>query len=226
MSSYKVGSNGQCTTCECDVDDCDILKCFDCKSYFHAVCNTSTPFCNKTFLGTFKKIKSINFLFVCDSCVTLRETNETSTLNEQIHSLTTIVQKLVTDVQSLKSSKCNENNITTNQPSTLTSLTYSEKVKSTPASLCIKSNGTAVDLKKLSQIAVDNAIQVTKTTVKDNGDVFVNLPTTGNGEKLLHFLMLKICLLKMLLRKFRLNFLPYLLMRYQITQMRKSLFIN
>ena len=48
------------------VKESDILKCYDCKSTYHVICGEVTPFGNKTFVGTFKKLKVDNHLFVCD----------------------------------------------------------------------------------------------------------------------------------------------------------------
>ena len=58
-----------------------------------------------------------------------------------------------------------------------------ERVKKLKASLCIKANGTDVNLAKMKEIAVSNSIQVSKTTVKDNGDVYIDLPSEENREK-------------------------------------------
>ena len=58
------------------------------------------------------------------------------------------------------------------------------RVKKMKSSLCIKSNGSEVNLAKVQELATDNSIQVTKTTVKENGDVYVELPSEENREKL------------------------------------------
>ena len=52
------------------------------------------------------------------------------------------------------------------------------------SSLCIKSNGNEVNLAKVQELAANHSIQVSKTTVKENGDVYVDLPSRENREKL------------------------------------------
>ena len=56
------------------------------------------------------------------------------------------------------------------------------------ASLCIKSNGTPVDMSKVHEAAISKGIQVSKTVRKDNGDVYVDLPSNENMEKLVPLL--------------------------------------
>ena len=60
-----------------------------------------------------------------------------------------------------------------------------EKMKK---SLCIKSNGTPVDMSKVQNMATSNSIQVSKTTVQDNGDVYVDLPSEENCDKIVPLL--------------------------------------
>ena len=61
-----------------------------------------------------------------------------------------------------------------------------DRVKS---SLLIKNNnGPQVDMKKIQEIATKNCIQVNKTTVKENGDIYVDMPSDENREKLLPLL--------------------------------------
>ena len=59
-----------------------------------------------------------------------------------------------------------------------------DRFKRMTSSLCIKSNGTEVDIEKMQELARDNSIQVTKTTIKENGDVYLELPSKDNREKL------------------------------------------
>ena len=63
---------------------------------------------------------------------------------------------------------------------------YSEKVQA--ASICIKSNGNPIDMSAIKDIAVDNNIQVVGTHIKDNGDMFIKVPSKVNQEKLLPLL--------------------------------------
>ena len=51
-----------------------------------------------------------------------------------------------------------------------------------------KQKGVPVDMNKVKEIAANNSIQVSKAVVKENGDVYVNLPTEENREKLVPLL--------------------------------------
>ena len=62
------------------------------------------------------------------------------------------------------------------------------RVERMKASFCIKSNGVPVNIDKVQEIATSNSIQVTKSVVKENGDVYVDLPSTENREKLIPLL--------------------------------------
>ena len=102
MTAYQVSRSGECGTCNEKTKEEDILQCYDCKSIFHAICGDERPFGNKTLLGSFKKAKVSNYLFVCNMCLTKRENNEASTLEDRIEALTAKVDRLVGEFQVLK----------------------------------------------------------------------------------------------------------------------------
>ena len=108
MVTFLMNSNGECTTCNETVNEDDILNCYDCKSHFHAFCGDEKPYGAKTFIGSFKKVKVSNFLFLCDVCLTKRENNEASVLKDQIAALTEKVETLINDFQSFKADKPQE----------------------------------------------------------------------------------------------------------------------
>ena len=181
MVAHLIDSSGQCNTCQEKTKENDILKCYDCKSTYHAICGEVTPFGNKTFVGTFKKLKVDNYLFVCDICLTKRENNEASTLKDQIETLTAKVETLVNDFKVFKNEKTEATETVSPQNGKWSD---AAQVKRMTSSLCIKSNGAEVDMAKMQELARNNSIQVTKTTVKENGDVYVDLPSIENREKL------------------------------------------
>lgn len=159
----------------------------------------------KSFLNSFKKVKVKNFKFTCDICVTRRENNQASTINEQISELTQTVSKLVsiqsnkdeqiatltttvnaliTDFQSLKQVISEEPKKQVADDANSKPWENINRVASMKASLCIKSNGTPVNMEKVKEVATANNIQVTKAVLKDNGDVIVHMPTEENRSKL------------------------------------------
>ena len=179
--AHQVNSSGECVTCKSNTNEGDNLTCYDCKTVFHAVCKEGKPYGNATFVSNFNKCKVGNFIFVCNVCLTKRKTNEASGLKDQIEALASTVASLANEFKSFKEEsksqvveKQEEEKVWSNK----------EKVAKIKASLCIKSNGSKVNMRKVQEIATSNSIQVSRTTVKENGDVFVDLPSVENREKL------------------------------------------
>ena len=50
------------------------------------------------------------------------------------------------------------------------------------SSLHFMSNSAEVDMAKIQELAMNNSTQVTKTTVKESGDVNVDLTSTENRK--------------------------------------------
>ena len=57
-------------------------------------------------------------------------------------------------------------------------------INTSKSTLCIRSNGSPIDIEKVQDIAVGNSIQVSKTVVSNNGDLYVHCPTHEVREKL------------------------------------------
>ena len=181
MVENTINSSGECASCKTAVNEDDVLTCYDCKTDIHAVCEGDATYACKTFITNFKKLKSGNFLFVCNSCITMRENNEASTLKEQIADLTNTVSSLVNEFKEFKQEK------KTDKEQQEGSKPWSDqaKIKKIKASLRIQSNGTDVNIAKVKEIATSNQIQVSKTTVNQtNGDVYIELPSEENRDKL------------------------------------------
>ena len=183
MAAHSVGSSGNCSSCQVETNDSEVLQCYDCQTYYHGICNNQTPYCNKTFLSSFKKLKGSNFIFVCDICITKRENQEASSLKDQISELTATVNTLANEFKSFKEEKQESVTVARNETDT-PSWSNPLRVQRMKSSLCIKSNGTPVNMEKVQELAANNSIQVSKTVVKENGDVYVDLPSKENREKL------------------------------------------
>ena len=182
MASQQIDTNGSCSSCNNEVNEVDTIQCYECKIIFHAVCNEAmSPYCtNKAWLSSFKKLKRSNFLFLCDLCLTKKENNQASTINDQISSLTETVNTLVKEFSTFK----NQSTEIPRAEEKEQAWSNSKRVARMKASLCIKPKGAPVDLEKVEEVVAANSIQVSKTVVKDNGDVYVELPSIENREKL------------------------------------------
>ena len=217
MVPCELDSSGNCTSCNTEgVLDTEILQCRDCKTYYHAVCPTSPFTNNRSFLSNFKKASPF-FNFICPHCTTKWETNEASDLKNQLSELTATVTSLATEFRRFKEENApgptTEPQLTeltttvTNLASEFSTFRAEQALPATTApetaatvwqnpkrtnqmrsSLCIKSKGNPIDMKKIEEIVKTNNIQVTKAEKKQNGDVYVNLPSEENREKLIPLL--------------------------------------
>ena len=143
------------------------------------------PFGSKSFLSLFKNLKSDNFIFICDHCITKRENNEASTIKDQILELTKVVKNLAGEIKNMKAenhkmveprlSKSNEH---------IAQWSNTDRVKKMKASLCIRNNGVPVNMEKIQNIVTNNVIQVIKTVVNEKRDVYVNLPSEESRDKI------------------------------------------
>ena len=115
MASRQIDAKEMCSSCNAKIHEADTIQCYDCKTMYHAVCTEgNTPYCtNKSFLSSFKKIKTGNFLFVCDLCLTKKENKEASTINDQISTLTETVSSLVREFSTFKAESIARSGITT-----------------------------------------------------------------------------------------------------------------
>ena len=96
----------------------------------------------KTFLTTFKALKSPNFIFLCDACLTKREQLEASSLKEQLASVVNSVSELAKEVKSLKS-KVNlspTNVVTEVLPAQMRECNHTENTDKSNPNIQIKNN--------------------------------------------------------------------------------------
>ena len=179
MVLHIVDGNGICNTCNNEANDSEVLTCDDCKSMYHGICETQPIFCNKTFLAMFLKLKSnTNFIFICNTCKTKRENKEASSIKDELSELKDTVKLLAEEFKSFKEAKLVEEIPEVNK------WQNKNKVEKMKSSLCIKENDTQVNLNKIQEIAANNGIQVSRAEVKENGDIYVDLPSKENREKI------------------------------------------
>ena len=119
---------------------------------------------------------------------TLKNNQVTHATQHQPNDLVETVQELAVEIRSLKDNQVMQ---ITQQPTNVTHIPSipspwkdQRRTENVKSSLLIKSNGVQVDMKKVNELATNNSIQVTKTTVKENGDVYVDMPSKESQEKL------------------------------------------
>ena len=181
MVAHVVDGSGICTTCQQETNGVEVLKCYDCQKFFHGVCNNEAIYCSKTFLGTYQKQRD-NFIFVCDVCLTKKEQNQASDLKDQIADLADTVKTLAQEFKLYKEGKKDEPVVTNELHGTAWGNT--NRVNKMKSSLCIKANGNPVNMEKVEELVTNNNIQVTKAVVKENGDVYIDMPSQENRERI------------------------------------------
>ena len=205
MKLYEVNESGICSTCNGEGNDTNCLKCYECKSFFHAICGSQTPFANKSFVKEFLK-KGKNFIFLCDYCLTLREQENASDIKQQMSQLNQTVSKLAREFSEFKSNQ----NMSENRVQTTASCTkeISQSIQNTLLSdkksdeiscneketsqtsnaekftICIKSNDNPINADQVRNIVIENSIPVIRTNSKPNGDLFIELPSLESKNKL------------------------------------------
>ena len=203
MVQHQINSSGTCTTCQASVNEKQYVECFICDVKLHADCGGATPFCNKTFLKSFKALQSNkNFFFVCDHCQTNRENVAASTLKEQLADVVTAVAQLTREVKELKNEKVEgpsvpekqvrptaaKQPIAEKEQSVWTDGERMKKVKQ-GVTVCIKNDSESVDVNKVKEVVVSHGVQVMKASVnKKNGDLYIDLPNKESRDKLIPIL--------------------------------------
>ena len=95
LSPYQLLDDGKCHSCSSQVDDNEIIKCFQCKAGFHAVCDGSNDICNKSLLVLYKqKSSKRNFTWFCDKCLTHLEAIDTEAQTSQTRKVDDLEKKI------------------------------------------------------------------------------------------------------------------------------------
>ena len=219
MVPHQIDDSGICTTCQAAANDAQVLQCYDCKTHYHVDCGNTMICGTRSFIKTYKGLKNKeNLLFVCDHCLTSRENVEASTLKQQMAEVVKSVTRLTREVAELERCRDGgvqpqmqqntqdgdvipipqQNNIpfkpTTGKPNAWVKppqINNAKQVKHdiNKVTLCIKNDGSEIDMKKVKEVVTTNGIQITRTSVNGkNGDVYVDLPTPDQRDKLLPLL--------------------------------------
>ena len=113
---------------------------------------------------------------------------QASLMKDQILELTDTVSTLVKEFSAFKLEQSERPTAPAAPELPSSAWTNQNLTNSMKASLCIKSKGNTVNIKYIKEIACANSIQVSKADVKENGDVYVDMPSHENREKLLPLL--------------------------------------
>lgn len=209
MIANQIRDDGICTTCNVNANEKHIVECQTCNTKFHADCATNLPFCNRAFLREFMKLKKDTcFHFTCNHCRTSRENVEAASTKQTLSDVVESVAALTKEVKELKKELRERSapqtvkpNIPDASPTTATTelqqpwrkveegIRKVKKVKK-GITLCVKSDGgESVNLGKVKEIVATNGVQVTKASInKRNGDLYIDLPTKENRDKLVPLL--------------------------------------
>ena len=169
---------------------------------FHGECGANAAYCTKTFLKQFKNLKSSNFWFICDICITKHEIIEASSINKQLAEVVSSVANLAKELKALKEEKQHQKSQISKEDKIVQQpLKVKEKAWSSPETtkkrvinpnftVCIQNNnGTNVDVNKVLEVVTSNGIQIKRASVdQKTKNIYVELPSEECREKLLPLL--------------------------------------
>ena len=220
-------ADGICRNCSFDTKG-EVVCCYECKSNFHATCYEmkggkrvyfSDNVCSFSFLKSFitnteskqKSKRSGNFMFHCDSCVTLENLRSAADLKTHVHTLETKMSKLDADIFTIKNLLLNPatfhglsmaagsstsptispvnsipDNVVHNVPENpWCDSNRVEKLRH-PASVIVSDAGEKVPLSDLKTIITDNNIFVDNTFENKKGETVITLSSQADRTKLVH----------------------------------------
>ena len=200
--NVKIGKNSICSGCEATPVQEECIKCFICKSSFHALCPNGVHLGTKTLVKAFGSASTKNnYKMFCDVCLTQFERNLVETKDQKVDGLVdkvnTIENKLTEITKLIKS---NPLSLNSDQPDTIThssiwhnnkrveNMKASLKAPSEPSALVVKGKPSPEQNKemrdKVQQVMIDNNIPVTKSFTKPSGDIVMLCETEDDREKL------------------------------------------
>ena len=222
-------ADGICRNCSSDTNG-EVVCCYECKGNFHATCyevkNSRRVYftdnvCSLSFLKSFntnteskqKSKRSGNFLFHCDSCVTLENLRNAADLKTHVHTLETKMSKLDADIDTIKNLLLNPATLhglsmTAGNSSTSPTLSPVNSIPETgvpndvtknpwcdsnrveklrhPASVIVSSAGENVPLSDLKTIITENNIFVNNTFENKAGEIVITTSSQADRTKLVH----------------------------------------
>ena len=205
---FELNSSGICNTCNIVANEQHILVCYGCKKSCHADCQNTATYGTRSFVKQYKSLvrngNGENFLFVCDHCLTKWETKEASTLEDQMAEVLHSVAQLTKEVAELKKERTDtpqpalppahnskEGQGTASKPAPWSDPKHTSSIlrENSKVTLCIKSDGSEIDVDKVKEVVTSNSIQISKTSINQkNGDMYVELPSDEQREKLIPLL--------------------------------------
>ena len=205
---FKLDVQGICQTCCKKAIEVEVIRCSCCQFYFHAICDSESGITDyiakKTHLGLHKGASTkSNFIWRCDTCLTISEANEAASLKDVMRGLidrfSQLEGKLVSEIKiqvaeefkKLTASQSQEfDKLSTKVPEpkqqNQTVWNNPTSVENLKASLLIKAdgNGRPVDADKVTKMVMDHGVPVNKVVVTSTGDTFMNFPNVESLDKI------------------------------------------
>ena len=209
---FRLDVQGLCETCLSKAKDSETIRCDTCQFHFHGVCDSpegnTDGIAKKTHLGLHKQGSTKpNFLWKCDTCLTLSEANQAATLKDMISKLidnfTKFENQLPEQIKSVVNEEFQKRDVKLNtdveelsaniaakiaDPVKTTGVPWKDqaRTKDMMSSLLVKPDkeGNPVNEAVVNKILMDNGVPVNKVVVTDTGDTFINLPNQKSRDKL------------------------------------------
>ena len=103
---YQISDDGTCSTCHETALDADFVQCGICKMEFHAICGAcpaEEKWGTKTMIHMFKATSTKrNFTFICNCCLTARETNSADFDGRRIRKMEQNMEEINKELREIK----------------------------------------------------------------------------------------------------------------------------
>ena len=190
-----LADDGTCHQCELQIEDNEVIKCFNCAINFHALCKkASNMICNKSLLATFmQKSTKRNFVWYCDKCLTdleLLRTESQVSQTSKVRDLENKIEILCAKVDSISDVLSPLNSTSdSNAPATINSVVRTAQANNhwqNTSRVTIMKNSLegSVNLEQLEKRIVSDQIQVTGSKRNQKGDVIITCPNSTAASKI------------------------------------------
>ena len=190
-SPFQLKTDGSCQSCNDEVQDNEIIKCFRCKLNFHALCKGSNAICNKSLLVLYQqKSTKKNFVWFCDICLTEMEINETESMSSHARKFDDLENKIgllsaqLSSISDTLSANQQAHQVSESTATFQPALVNSNPWQNTSKVTIMKNSLGPPDLGQLEQRIVNEQIQVSNSKRNNNGDIVITCPTSTAANKI------------------------------------------
>ena len=199
---FKIGDDSTCQSCTKIPTQGECVKCFSCKSVFHAICentNNDNKVATKSMIATFLTPSTKdNFQFFCNTCLTKLENSMAESETERISTLEKNFYNMEAKLDEIKEILKNKETVKTSSPKSSNAVRSSiwldkdklETIKAPPAKSVlvvkkVEDQEKSVENQSIVETAIMNHnISVVESYKNRSGDLMVVCETEDTRNEL------------------------------------------